>query len=170
MKDILKREVEERANALFPDAVRRVEWLQFDKDPQIEPGEQLPRFILTPPPSASRREVHALWNAFLDDHRAAVTQFRRELEQRWPEVRRFAVKFEDASGPVEGALTRELRAERKRAQENLTPVMVRLKAGELDIVDTLIAAGIANNRADAIRWALARISQRPAYEQLREHT
>ena len=42
--------------------------------------------------------------------------------------------------------------------------------GELDIVDTLIAAGIANNRAEAIRWALTRIRERPAYEQLREHT
>ena len=44
--------------------------------------------------------------------------------------------------------------------------MVRLKTPELDIVDTLIAAGIANNRAEAIRWALTRIRERPAYEQL----
>ena len=28
----------------------------------------------------------------------------------------------------------------------------------------------ANNRAEAIRWALTRIRERPAYEQLREHT
>ena len=32
-----------------------------------------------------------------------------------------------------------------------THVMVRLRTPELDIVDTLIAAGIANNRAEAIR-------------------
>ena len=31
--------------------------------------------------------------------------------------------------------------------------MVRLKTADLDIVDTLIAAGIASNRAEAIRWA-----------------
>jgi len=49
-------------------------------------------------------------------------------------------------------------------------VMVRLKTAELDIVDTLIAAGIANNRAEAIRWALNRIRERPAYEQVRKHT
>jgi Arc/MetJ-type ribon-helix-helix transcriptional regulator len=36
-------------------------------------------------------------------------------------------------------------------------------------VDTLITAGIANSRAEAIRWALTRISERPAYTQLREH-
>jgi hypothetical protein len=29
-------------------------------------------------------------------------------------------------------------------------------------------AGIAETRADAIRWALARIRERPAYERLRE--
>ena len=40
-------------------------------------------------------------------------------------------------------------------------------------MDTLITAGIAgiaNNRAEAIRWALTRLSERPAYTQLREHT
>ena len=52
----------------------------------------------------------------------------------------------------------------------VTHVMVRLKAAELEIVDTLITAGIANSRAEAIRWALTRISERPAYTQLREHT
>jgi hypothetical protein len=56
------------------------------------------------------------------------------------------------------------------ADGEFTHVMVRLKTAELDIVDTLIAAGIANNRAEAIRWALTRIRERPAYEQLREHT
>ena len=48
--------------------------------------------------------------------------------------------------------------------------MVRLRAEELDTVDTLISAGIAGNRAEAVRWALARIRERPAFEQLREHT
>jgi hypothetical protein len=37
-------------------------------------------------------------------------------------------------------------------------------------VNTLITAGIANNRAEAIRLALTRIRERPACEQLREHT
>ncbi len=38
----------------------------------------------------------------------------------------------------------------------------------LETLDTLIMAGIADTRADAIRWALARIRERPAYERLRE--
>jgi len=38
----------------------------------------------------------------------------------------------------------------------------------LETLDTLIMAGIADTRADAIRLALARIRERPAYERLRE--
>ena len=51
---------------------------------------------------------------------------------------------------------------REAADGEFTHVMVRLKTAELDIVDTLIAAGIANNHAEAIRWALTRIRERPA--------
>jgi Arc/MetJ-type ribon-helix-helix transcriptional regulator len=38
----------------------------------------------------------------------------------------------------------------------------------LETLDTLIMAGIAATRADAIRWALTRIRERPAYERLHE--
>jgi hypothetical protein len=39
--------------------------------------------------------------------------------------------------------------------------------GGLETLDTLIMAGIADYRADAIRWVLARFRQEPEYEQLR---
>jgi Arc/MetJ-type ribon-helix-helix transcriptional regulator len=45
--------------------------------------------------------------------------------------------------------------------------MVRLGPGDLDTLDTLITAGIAPSRAEAVRWALTRIRERPAFEQLR---
>jgi hypothetical protein len=51
---------------------------------------------------------------------------------------------------------------------DLTPVMARLGPVDLETLDTLIAAGFAANRAQAVRWALARIRERPAYAQLRE--
>ena len=53
---------------------------------------------------------------------------------------------------------------------SLTPVMARLGAEDLETLDTLIAAGIAGSRAEAVRWALARIRERPAYEQIRAHS
>ena len=51
-----------------------------------------------------------------------------------------------------------------------TPVDMHTTLGRsgLETLDTLIMAGIANTRADAINWALARIREQPAYERLRE--
>ena len=54
------------------------------------------------------------------------------------------------------------------AEGQLTPVMARLGQEDLETVDTLITAGIAGNRAEAVRWALAQIRERPAYARLRE--
>lgn len=45
--------------------------------------------------------------------------------------------------------------------------MARLGPADLETVDTLITAGIAANLAEAVRWALARIRERPAYTRLR---
>ena len=39
----------------------------------------------------------------------------------------------------------------------------------LETVDTLILAGIADTRGDAIGRALDRVREQPAYERLREH-
>jgi hypothetical protein len=50
----------------------------------------------------------------------------------------------------------------------LTPVMARLDRTDPETLDALIAAGCAPNRADAIRWALARVRERPVYPQLVE--
>ncbi len=50
----------------------------------------------------------------------------------------------------------------------LTPVMARLGPVDLETLDTLITAGFAANRAQAVRWALARIRERPAYAKLRD--
>ena len=49
------------------------------------------------------------------------------------------------------------------------PIMARLGPADLETVDTLITAGVAASRAEAVRWALARVRERPAYERLREH-
>ncbi len=54
------------------------------------------------------------------------------------------------------------------ADSDITHVMVRLKPPELEIVDTLITAGIANSRAEIVRWALGRIREHPAYAQIQE--
>jgi hypothetical protein len=52
----------------------------------------------------------------------------------------------------------------------LTAVMARLGPADLETLDILITAGIAPTRAEAVRWALARIRDRPAYQRLLERT
>jgi Arc/MetJ-type ribon-helix-helix transcriptional regulator len=46
--------------------------------------------------------------------------------------------------------------------------MTRLGTADLATVDTLIAAGIANSRAEVLRWAIGRIRENQAYDQLQD--
>jgi len=46
--------------------------------------------------------------------------------------------------------------------------MTRLAPADLATVDTLITAGIANSRAEVLRWAVGRIRENPAYAQLQD--
>jgi hypothetical protein len=161
-KDRIKREIEDEANKLFGSALRRVEWPQHSDEKMIEPGELVPRLVILKGWPGARDALKAFKNA----HGPALGRFRHELSQRWPQIRNLSIEFEDATGHSRGGSFQSLNDERG----DFTHVMVRLKAPELEIVDTLITTGIANNRAEAIRWALTRISERPAYTQLREHT
>ncbi len=47
-----------------------------------------------------------------------------------------------------------------------TASVTRLGPEDLATVDTLITAGIANSRAEVLRWALGRIREHPAYPQI----
>jgi hypothetical protein len=165
--DRIQHELQDEANKLFPGAVREVALLQHGDDPLVEPGELLLRLIAIQPTGEHPAETDP--DTVLK--RPAMKQFRKELSRRLPEVRRLEVKFEDASGhPRQAHFVMRHDGETGDADGGFTPVMARLRAADLEVVDTLISAGIAPNRAEAIRWALARISERPAYAQLREHT
>ena len=42
------------------------------------------------------------------------------------------------------------------------PVMTRLRIGERDVLDTLIAAGVARSRSDALAWCVRFVGQKEA--------
>ena len=177
-RDHIQHELEIAANELFPTSpgrIRRVELLQHDDAPMIEPGQLMPRLVFADPAGLlgerpDPRKVAKAARTFKLAVGPGLNQFRGKLLERWPEIRYIEVMTEDGSGQRVGGNIRFVEDGREAADGEFTHVMVRLKTAELDIVDTLIAAGIANNRAEAIRWALTRIRERPAYEQLREHT
>jgi hypothetical protein len=175
-RDHIQHELETEANELFPDWLRRVEVLQHDDAPWMELGQLMPRLVFKDPadrlrdPHPDPRKVAKAGRTFKLAVGPGLNQIRDTVLERWPEIRYIEVLTEDNRGQRTGGNVRFVEDGREAADGEFTHVMVRLKTAELDIVDTLIAAGIANNRAEAIRWALTRIRERPAYEELREHT
>ena len=146
----------------LPDApIARVALLQHGDDPKVEPGEIMGRIHLDAP--SDREQPASYLETFFGQHRADLRELRRELHGL-PDVG--AIEFVVGDGDVR----RAIRLDRPRAvpleTRAVVPVMTRLGSEEIEIVDTLITAGIAGNRAEAIRWALARIRERPAFREI----
>jgi hypothetical protein len=166
-----ERQLDEEVRARFPGgAVQRVTLMQYGDDPVIEPGELMLRVFIEAADGSEDR-AQAL-EAFQHTHRAVMKEFRRELEERFPEVSRVEFTVEGTEDqPQAGRLVIRIgrpAPHREREAGELTPVMARLGPVDLETLDALITAGIAPNRAEAVRWALARIRERPAYAQLRD--
>jgi hypothetical protein len=157
----------------LPDVpVERVEVLQHGEDPEVEPGQLLARVVFAVP-GGDRQERERAFKTMHDERREAFRELRRELNElavpvmlqfvadgeRAQEQPRLMLKLGQTRGPL-GVID----------APGLTPVMARLGPDDLQTLDTLIKAGIAGSRAEAVRWALARIRERPAYEQLRART
>jgi hypothetical protein len=85
------------------------------------------------------------------------------LSDKLPEARRLEFHFGAERARPGIAMDRQNRSlwACAPAGGELTPVMARLGPTDLETLDTLIEAGIASNRADAVRWALAWIWERP---------
>jgi hypothetical protein len=169
--DQLERQIGDEVAERFPGVAQRVAVLQYGDDPVIEPGELLVRVSLEAPDGSEAQEQ--VLQAFEREHGRAIKQFRHDLNTQLPEVGRleFRAGSDDGHGPriMLGSRRRGSIAERAlEGTGELTPVMARLGPVDLETLDALITAGIASSRAEAVRWALARIRERPAYAQLRE--
>ena len=170
--DSIEREIEHEVRKRFPgDAVRRVVLLHYGDDPEVEPGELFVRVLLR----ANRpEEYEQILLAFERDYQAALEEFPRYLENLG-EIRLVEFTFSDnpATSESDGPINRMEFGQRlaeARAWElgEATHVPARQGPAGRETLDTLIMAGIADNRADAIRWVLARFRQQPEYEQLRQ--
>ena len=94
--------------------------------------------------------------AFWRKYETVMVQLAKDIKGRIPERLRFSAAY---GGFTNGYII---------VDPPLTPVMARLDRTDLETLDALIAAGCAPNRADAIRWALARVRERPAYQKVVE--
>ena len=87
-----QHEIEIAANKLFPGWIRRVELLQHDDAPMIEPGQLMPRLVFTDPadhlqdPHPDPRKVAKAARTFKLAVGPGLNQFRHDLLKRWPEI------------------------------------------------------------------------------------
>jgi hypothetical protein len=177
--EAVRRQFDEQVRSRFPQAaIRQVAVLQYGDAPEIEPGQLLARVVVETPDDRAGREQ--AFEAIHDGHRAAFKELREELNKLpVPVMLQFVAGGEPAEGEPRGPIIQLIGPHAGAAGAcgpgeppgaALTPVMARLGAEDLETLDTLIAAGIATSRAEAVRWSLARIRERPAYEQLRART
>lgn len=164
LQQLIETEIKSRIPA---GGIERVVVLQYGDDPVVEPGELAVRIFV--PAEGEREDRERVAHEFGGTYRHELEKLREDFAGKLPEVRSLEVRFgDDEGGPgikmKWGGRSLEARA---LSGGDLTPVMARLGAVDLQTLDTLITAGIASNRADGVRWALARIRERPAYEQLR---
>jgi hypothetical protein len=174
----LQEQIEQLARNRFPDpAVRQVVLWQYGDEPSFEPGELLVRLVLEPLDGQRPDGTDADALVVEEFHRQrgpAVQGFRQDLQTVPPVAMvEFVIAGDGYSGERPGPSFRIGQAEPdvalERAEAPLVPIMARLGPADLETVDTLITAGVASSRAEAVRWALARIRERPAYTKLREH-
>jgi hypothetical protein len=180
--DQIRQQFDQQVHSRFPEGtIRQVAVLQHGDDPEVEPGQLLARVVVETPDGRKGREQ--AFRALHDGHHAAFAELREELNKLpVPVMLQFVAGGERGEGEPRGPIIQMIgrRADAGFADgpgspgeapgAALTPVMARLGAEDLETLDTLIAAGIATSRAEAVRWALARIRERPAYDQLRART
>jgi len=161
--DLIAQEIKGR----FPEgAVDSVEVLQYGDEPAVEPGQIIVQVTVGSAAEAAGDEDPL--DAFHRANRDAIQQLQRDIPQRWPQANRFKfVSSREREGRKHLMMLRMPTPDEPLGGD-LTPVMARLGPADLETLDTLISAGFAANRAQAVRWALARIRERPAYAELRE--
>jgi hypothetical protein len=169
--DGIRQQFDEEVRRRMPGApIERIEVLQHGDDPEVEPGQLLARVVIAAPGEEEQRK--RVFDEFQAAHHDAFHELRKDLNKLpVPVMLQFIAGGEQAEGR-KGPFIQLLHARGSGEGPGLgfTPVMARLGADDLETLDMLITAGIASSRAEAVRWALARIRERPAYEQLRART
>ena len=175
--DTIEREIDQEVRARFPGtAVRQAVLLQYGDDPEIEPGALWVRVLL----DADRAEDN--WEpaltAFEQANKTAVEQFQGYLAAKLREISLVEYTFtnnpitSDDKGPRAGYPVGgpQLSDVKEWEHGEATFVLAALGPAGLETVDTLIMAGIAATRAEAIRWVLDRVREQtgvPAAPELR---
>jgi Arc/MetJ-type ribon-helix-helix transcriptional regulator len=159
-RDQLQSSLEEQVKEHFPDGgVQRIALLQHGDAPSVEPGDLLVRVFIE---EAKEAPPLPAWNR---DHETMIRELQRELAEQLPGSSHLEFWFgengrQGRTGPPQD--------DPARSEQDLIPADISLGPAELEMLDTLITAGTAASRAEAVGWVLARIRERPAYARLEE--
>jgi hypothetical protein len=166
VREMFDREVRERLQGMPV----RAEVLQYGDDPEVEPGQLIARVVLDAPDDPVERM--RTFKEFHEAHIADVSELRKALDTLPLNVLLQVVASSGAVDTETGPRIQLLAhgGGPGGVPTGLIPVMAQVAPEDLETLDTLIAAGVGTSRAEAVRWALARIRERPAYEQLRART
>jgi hypothetical protein len=165
--------VEEQLRSMFPDgAVTHVQLLEYGDDPAVEPGDTALRvFISRSGKPAGEDADEEIVSSFEQANHEQLRKLRERLPRfvAWAE---FQSDRADGAPEPHGPVLRIGRGGRGRPADEdtgaLTSVMTRLGPADLATVDTLITAGVANSRAEVLRWAVGRIRENPVYAQVQD--
>ena len=163
VRDQLRSRLDAQVKERFPDGrVQRVALVRYGDDPGVEPGDLVVRVVIG---EAGEDPFLPAWER---DHEAMIRELPREVAEQVPGASYLEFCFGGGIGR-HGRIRHRLGGSADDpAGRDLTWVGIRVGPVDLEMLDTLIAAGIAASRAEAIRWVLARIRERPAYAKLSE--
>jgi hypothetical protein len=174
--DEFEREIDHEVRIRFPGtAVRQAVLLQYGDDPEIGPGDLWVRVLLETDGPADREPTLA---ALCLDSDTAMDQFASYLAEKLPQTRLVEYTFSnpnpvtrDGHSPRVCNLVGEPPSDVQEQEQDhgeRTAELTRLGADGLKTLDTLIMAGTAATRPDAVQWAINRIRQGSAYRRLRD--
>jgi len=163
-RDQLQNRIDASVKKHFPDGGgQRVMLLQHGDDPWVEPGDLLVRIFIE---EAAEDTPLRAWNR---EHETMIRELQREVAGKLPGASYLEFWFGENGRQCHGRHRLGCPPDDlARPQQDLTPVGIRLGPVDLEMLDTLIIAGTAASRGEAIGWVLARIRERPAYARLSE--
>jgi hypothetical protein len=166
--------VRKRLLSAFPAGTfARVDVLGYGDDPEVEPGDTAVRvFIDRAGRPAENWDSHKTLDDWAEANGEGVEKLHDVLlgSIAWIEFFPDTPERQAAPSGQDWGGMRWLgkRSDVLQTAPELTRVATKLGPDDLATIDDLIRAGVAASRSEALRWAVGRIRENPAYAQLQE--
>jgi len=168
--------IEQQLRSVFPEGTfTRVDVLGYGDDPDVEPGETAIRAFVDRAghPAGTWEDDETVMRAFEQANRQAITWLHRDGQL--PSIAWIQAIPDTPDRRAPGAVLwgfpsffLSRRSDVADEAPGFASVRASLGPADLATVDALITAGIASSRAEAMRWAIGRIRENPAYVQIQQ--